>query len=127
MASVAAPHVNWARQAVSDEMGQVDIAYVSIMVLVVMACMSVMFILVMSVVSYVRCAPITTLTTAVEGAGALTSVVPCNYDPLPTGQAVGLIFGAFATLIIALGGYMGLTRRRGTRGETIDAPPPAPA
>jgi len=124
VASVAAPHVNWARQAVSDERGQVDVAYVSIMLLVIMACLSVTFILVMSVVSYVQCAPITTIT---QGGDKMTSVVPCNYDPLPTGQAVGLIFGAFATIIGALGVYMGLTRRRGTRGETIDVPPPAPA
>ena len=42
----------------------------------------------------------------------MTSVIPCNFDPLPIGQSAGLIFGAFGALIGALAGYMAATRKQ---------------
>ena len=97
------------RQAVSDSEGVPDIAYVVIGLMAVAAIASLIFIMGMSVYDYSTCQPQTTLT---KGPEALTSIVPCRFDPLPIGQAAGLIFGAFGVLIGSLAGYMAATRRR---------------
>lgn len=101
--------MSWIREAISDHEGQPDIAYVVIGMLAVAAIVSLFFIMAMSVYDYSTCMPQTTLTKGPEG---LTSVVPCRFDPLPIGQAAGLIFGAFGVLITGLAGYMAATRRR---------------
>ena len=103
----------WPREAISDENGRADMAYVAIGVLTVTAIAALIFIMVMSVVDYYSCQPQTTL---VKGDSNVTAVVPCRFDPLPLGQAAGLIFAAFAGLIGSLAGYMAATRRRAGDG-----------
>jgi len=100
---------NWFREAISDEYDRVDIAYIVIGALAVAALAALAFIFTMATIDYFACQPQTTLTKGPEG---LTSVVPCRFDPLPIGQAAGLIFAAFAGLIGSLAGYMAATRRR---------------
>ncbi len=75
------------RLALSDEAGQPDIAYV--------------------VVALLCCAAIA----CIAFLGVMT-VVRVGYDPLPLGQAVGLVFGGFATLLASLSAYMAATRRK---------------
>jgi hypothetical protein len=104
---------NWFRQAISNDSGAVDMAFLAIGLLSIAAVGSLVFIFAMSAISYHSCKPVTTVATGVQ---AVTSVVPCNFDPLPVGQAAGLVFGAFATLIGALAGYMAATRPRGAGG-----------
>ena len=96
-------------QALTDESGQGDIAYVAIGALTLAAIASLIFIFAMSTISYAKCQPITTIS---KGDQSTTSVIPCNFDPLPLGQASGLIFGAFAALIGSLAGYMAATRKQ---------------
>ena len=105
--------MNWLRQAISDEQGLADMAYIAIGALTLSAIAALAFICTMSAISYHACKPVTTVAT---GAQAVTSVVPCNFDPLPVGQAAGLIFGAFGALIGALAGYMAATRKRANGG-----------
>lgn len=105
--------MSWLREAISDDQGLADMAYVAIGFLTTAACFALTFICVMSAISYHACKPVLTVAT---GAQAVTSVVPCNFDPLPVGQAAGLIFGAFATLIGALAGYMAATRKPRANG-----------
>jgi hypothetical protein len=109
----------WFREALSDERGQADIAYASVGVLTIAAICSIAYLFAMGAIDYWNCAPTTTLT---KGGEDLTSVVPCRFDPLPMGQAVGLIFAAYASLIASLAGYMAATRRRvitTPNGETV--------
>ena len=101
--------MNWVREAISDEKGQVDMAYVSIGILTVTAVAALIFICSMSAISYSKCMPTITLETGSEDK---RHIVPCVFDPLPVGQAAGLVFGAFAALIGSLAGYMAATRRR---------------
>jgi len=100
--------VSWLREAISDENNQADMAYIAIGSLTVAAIFSLVFIFAMSAVSYHKCQPITTVA---KGEQSTTSVIPCNFDPLPVGQSAGLIFGAFGALIGALAGYMAATRK----------------
>jgi hypothetical protein len=102
----------WLREAVSDDAGLADMAYISIGALTVTAIVALVFIFSMSVIDYATCKPITTVS---KGDQSVTSVIPCRYDPLPLGQAAGLIFAAFAGLIGSLAGYMAATRRGGRR------------
>lgn len=104
-------------QSLTDESGQGDIAYLSIAALTAAALGALTFIFVMATISYHNCQPITTIS---KGDQSVTSVIPCNFDPLPLGQAAGLIFGAFAALIGSLAGYMAATRK------PRPAPPSAP-
>jgi hypothetical protein len=99
----------WVREAISDDQGRADMAYIAIGALTVGALGALAFIFLMAAIDYVNCQPTTTLT---KGGEQMTSVVPCRFDPLPIGQAAGLIFGAFGALIGALAGYMAATRRR---------------
>ena len=99
----------WVREAISDELGQADMAYVAIGVLTCAAIGALTFIFAMSAISYYNCKPITTVS---KGDQSVTSVIPCNFDPLPVGQSAGLIFGAFGALIGALAGYMAATRKQ---------------
>ncbi len=99
----------WVREAISDEVGQADMAYVAIGILTCAAVGALTFIFLMSAISYTNCKPITTIS---KGDQSVTSVIPCNFDPLPVGQSAGLIFGAFGALIGALAGYMAATRKQ---------------
>ncbi len=78
--------MHFLRLALSDETGTPDIAYV--------------------VVALLACAAVASITFL-----AVMSVVRVGYDPLPLGQAVGLVFGGFATLLASLSAYMAATRR----------------
>lgn len=97
------------REAISDREGIADMAYIAIGALTVSAIVALAFIFGMSAWDYAHCDPITTIS---KGDTSVASVVPCRFDPLPIGQAAGLIFGAFGALIGALAGYMAATRRR---------------
>lgn len=110
------------REAISDDQDRADMAYISIGALTVAALASLIFIFTMSAIDYYNCKPVTTIA---AGSEPVTSVIPCRYDPLPLGQAAGLIFGAFSALIGALAGYMAATRRQprqisGTMTTTTD-------
>ncbi len=94
--------MNWLRESVSDESGQADIAYLAIAALTGAAIGSLVFICTMAAIAYFRCVPLVT-----PGV-----VVNCTFDPLPMGQAAGLIFGAFGALIGSLAGYMMATRKQ---------------
>jgi len=95
--------IRWLREAVSDENGQADIAYISLFALMIAVGMVVLFICVMVGISYFRCTE------------------KCAFDPLPLGQAVGLISAAFfGTGLTGLAAYMLATRK------PKDAPPVAP-
>ena len=101
--------MKWLREAISDEKGLADMAYIVIGALAVGALMALGYIFVMATISFVQCHPSTTIG---KGDAGVISVVSCAFDPLPIGQAAGLIFGAFGALIGALAGYMAATRRR---------------
>src|SRR4051812_47016452 len=85
------------KQALTDENGQGDIAYLAIAGLTIAAIGALGFIFMMSAISYARCVP---------------TRIACDFDPLPVGQSAGLIFGAFGALIGALAGYMAATRKQ---------------
>lgn len=115
---------NWLREAVSDSDGLADMAYISIGALTVAAIAALVFIFAMSALSYSKCMPTTTVQAKDDGeATKSVHVVPCSFDPLPVGQASGLIFGAFGALIGALAGYMAATRRSGRRADDPPDPP----
>lgn len=99
----------WLRESINDGDGQADIAYVVIGALAVAAIAAQLFIMSMSVVSYVRCLKSIDVG---KGGDLVKAFVPCVFDPLPLGQASGLIFAAFAALIGAFAGYMAATRRQ---------------
>jgi hypothetical protein len=97
--------MRWLREAISDNDGLADMAYICIGALAAAAIASLAFIFVMATVSYVRCTHI------VDVGQGVRAAVACVFDPLPIGQAAGLIFGAFAALIGSLAGYMAATKR----------------
>lgn len=105
---------SWFKQAISDETGQVDMAYLVIGQLSIAAIASLAFVGIMSFISYTRC---TRIVDVGKGKELVRAAVPCVFDPLPFGQAAGLIFAAFAALIGAFAGYMAATRRRPRTGE----------
>lgn len=98
------------REALSDSDGLVDIAYVMVGAVGFTAIGVSAFLCIMSVIDYANCQPTLTIST---GAADSRHVVPCRYDPLPMGQAIGLVFTAFAALLGSLAGYMAATRRKG--------------
>jgi len=102
--------VKWLREAISDETGQADIAYAAIALLTLSATLSLGFVSLMQAISYFRCVPLV----------KADVVVNCAFDPLPMGQAAGLIFAAFASLIASLSGYMLATRKQ--RPQVTQAP-----
>jgi hypothetical protein len=102
--------MSWLSEAMTDETGQGDIAYGAIGALTGAAIGALIFIAVMSAISYFRCIPLV----------KPDVVVNCTFDPLPMGQAAGLVFAAFATLIGSLAGYMVATRKQ----RPPQAPPP---
>ncbi len=114
--------MDWLREAISDAEGLADMAYIVIGALAVSAIFALVFIFSMSAIDYRNCQPTITISTATNGtegmdvsaASASDSrhIAPCRFDPLPVGQAAGLIFGAFGALIGALAGYMAATRRK---------------
>jgi hypothetical protein len=101
--------MGWLREAISDDCGMADMAYIVIGSLAVSAIFALAFIFGMSAIDYHNCTPTLTIST---GDTDSRHVVPCRFDPLPVGQAAGLIFGAFGALIGALAGYMAATRRQ---------------
>jgi heme/copper-type cytochrome/quinol oxidase subunit 2 len=108
--------MNWMRESVSDEHKQVDIAYVSIAVVVVIMAVSVAFICSMSVVVYARC------TQVVDVGQGVRAAIPCEWDAWGVGSAVAAILAAFTGPVGALAGYMAATRRR----EIVDRREPPP-
>lgn len=107
--------MKWLREAISDDAGLADMAYLVIGALAVSAICALAFIFAMSAIDYRSCMPATTVQTAntatTKKDERSVHVTPCRFDPLPVGQSAGLIFGAFATLIGALSAYMMSTRR----------------
>ena len=97
---------NWLREAVSDDQGLADMAYVAIGALTVAAIVTLGFVCVMAMISYHTCMPDITI-----GPDSERHIKNCAFDPLPVGQAAGLVFGAFAALIGSLAGYMAATKR----------------
>ncbi len=111
----------WLREAISDNDGRADMAYLVIGGLSVAAMLTLAFICFMSAFDYSHCIG-TPQTVVAKGDSNVTSIVPCRFDPQPIGLAAGLIFGAFATLIGALSAYMMATRRReGTTTTTASS------
>lgn len=104
----------WLRESINDGDGQADMAYVVVGGLAASAVGSLLFIMVMSVISYSRC------TRIVDIGEKERAAIACVFDPLPIGQAAGLIFAAFAALIGAFAGYMAATKRQSRQ------PAPAP-
>jgi hypothetical protein len=98
--------MGWLREAIQDENGVADAAYVSIMWALVSVVGTVLFLCVLSLISYMRCYNI-----ADVGQG-VRAQVPCVFDPQPLGVAIGAVLAAFAGLIGALAGYMAATRRQ---------------
>ncbi len=96
----------WIREAISDNDGLVDIAYVSIGVLVFLMAASIIFLCTMSAWSWLSCTKIVDV-----GQGVRASV-SCDYDPSPLGLAIAACLGAFGSPIGALALYMGQTRRQ---------------
>ena len=110
---------SWIREVISDDAGQADAAYVSILALMISAIGSLVFIFAMSALAYAGCEPVASVATTPVGTGGTTVAVHrCAFDPLPVGQACGLIFGAFAALIGSLAGYMAATKRSGRNTTT---------
>ena len=108
--------MGWLREACSDSESQVDMAYIVIGALAVSAIFALSFIFVMSAVDYSKCQPTISLSNTPDD--QTRHITPCRFDPLPVGQASGLIFGAFSALIGALAGYMAATRRTPRTTET---------
>lgn len=110
--------MSWLKEAVSDTENRADMAYLCIGVLALAAVLSLFFICTMSAVSYSKCMPTLTIENQIsikdqaDSSADKRHIVPCVFDPLPVGQAVGLVFGAFAALIGSLAGYMAATRRK---------------
>jgi hypothetical protein len=110
--------MGWLREACSDSESQVDMAYIVIGGLAVSAIFALAFIFAMSAIDYSHCQPTISLSNTPDD--QTRHIVPCRFDPLPVGQASGLIFGAFSALIGALAGYMAATRRTPRTVETTD-------
>jgi hypothetical protein len=103
--------MTWLREAVSDDRGLADMAYISIGGLVVALICSLIFLCTMSAISYARC-------TKIEDVGqGMRAAVPCTYDPQPIGIAIAASLGAFGSPIAALAAYMAATRRKPKEGE----------
>ena len=85
----AGPDVGWLKGAATDERGNYDAAYISLLVLAAMVALTTLYSLVMI---------------------ALAWHTGKAYDPLPLGGAVAAVCGGFATALGALAGYMAATR-----------------
>jgi hypothetical protein len=96
----------WLHEAVTDENGVVDAAYVAVMWALAAVCGTVIFLCAMSAISYFNCYVIA------DVGGGTRAQVPCSFDPQPVGVAIGAVLAAFAGMIGALAGYMAATRRR---------------
>lgn len=95
------------RQAITDENGVVDVAYLALFWVMVSVLGSIAFLCVMSTFSFVRCHQV--------AATATTPAVLCLFDPQPLGLAIGAICGGFATALGGLAAYMAATRRSVTQ------------
>lgn len=102
----------WPREAISDSDGVADVAYVSLFVLIGSMVAVTLFLCGMDAVSYFRCVPLI----------KSDVIVNCTYNPLPLGQALGLVYGAgFSTGLGGLTAYMVATRKQ---PRPHDAPNP---
>lgn len=101
--------MSWLREAISDEKNLADMAYIMVGVTGIAAISISIFLCTMSLVDYVHCNPVVTISTGTQDT---RNIVPCRYDPLPMGQAIGLVFTAYAALLGSLAGYMAATRRK---------------
>ena len=109
------PHaMGWFHEAVSDDKGLVDMALISIGIIVVTLLGTVVFLCTMSAISYSNCTVISDVGQGVRAA------IPCVYDPGPLGLSVAAILGAFGSPIAALAAYMAATRR----SRPVDVVPP---
>ena len=104
----------WLREAISDEEGRADMAYVSIGGLILVMVGSIVFLCSMSAVAYGRCEKIVDVGRPPD---LVRAAVPCDYDPNPLGIAIAACLGAFGSPIGALALYMGQTRRRETKPD----------
>jgi len=100
--------MGWFHEAVSDSQGLVDMAFISIGVIVVTLFFTVLFLCVMSAISYANCTVIADVGQGVRAA------ISCTFDPNPLGLSVAAILGAFGSPIAALAAYMASTRRSNT-------------
>lgn len=82
------------RALVVDEKGQPDVCNFAFLWVVVAVMGVITFDCLMSSVDYFRCKK------------------DCHFDPLPIAQAAGLVTGALAAALPALGGYFRLMRRK---------------
>ena len=98
--------MKWLREALTDENGVTDVAYVSIFMVTLGILAAIAFICIMSAISYFTCYHITDV-----GLGQRAQV-PCTFDPQPVGVALAAVCTAFAAMVGALAGYMAATRRR---------------
>lgn len=99
-------YIQLIKESLSDDKGLGDIAYISIAALTVSAITSLSHILILATIDYGMC-----WYTIEKQSGPMAL---CSFNPVPTGQAAGLIFGAFAALIGALAAYVVATRRKTT-------------
>ena len=121
------------REAVSDERGVGDMAYLSIAGLIAVMVGSIIFLCSMSAISYARCEQIVDVGKPPD---LVRASIPCPYDPNPLGIAIAACLGAFGSPIGALALYMGQTRRRDVKPDpsttttataTVTTETPAPA
>jgi hypothetical protein len=93
--------MKWLREAISDQDGVADVAYISVFVVAGAVLGAIIFVCLLTAIAYIRCTEVL----------AINPPVLCRFDPAPLGTAIGLICGGFATAIGALAGYMAATRR----------------
>lgn len=98
--------MSWLREAIGDEKGVADMAYVSVGALIGTLVSSVVFLCFMSAISYYNCQEI------VDVGQGIKASIKCKYDPNPLGIAIAACIAAFGSPIGALAGYMVATRRR---------------
>jgi hypothetical protein len=94
---------NWLQQAMKDNEGDYDVAYVALFGVALAVFLTLPFLCIMSMISYFRCVPIIK--------DGITPII-CNFDPQPLGIAIGAVCGGFATALASLAGYMAATRNR---------------
>jgi hypothetical protein len=102
--------VNIFREAVTDSTGAVDVANLSLFLVMNAVLSTVFFICVMAYLSYIRCAPSPAQVVGVAPTQTIIPAVTCAFDPQPIGLAIGAVFAGFATALGALAAYMAATR-----------------
>jgi hypothetical protein len=90
------------REAIRDEKGLVDVAYLSLYVVTLLVLGAITFTCLMTAWSFISCIEVLDI----------KPPILCRFDPQPLGIAVGAICGGFATALAALAAYMAATRPR---------------